>query len=1239
MRQLDDFFGLSLRGASIAEKEVLKYARERESEYLAEFIAFGADHSGRSERELNSKMRELRMLLGLDFQLQASRYIVAIIQQQVARKAEVPPIPGQIACLAIEGSEELWQLDGNITMQAHRSQNPKLIVAQLEKHTEKLGNVVSEIQSDGCFGRPWVLCAMSFARGFFEHIADYHSSTDESRQPLLADFVDMVRYHCSFESYMEYLSYAKWWTSSLLARHMKQEVESGKPNWDRYGGLKGKMRKFLHLREIARGDGEVLSGGQSSNWRLFNGLQQLKRNFLPVSEEFVVASLQKHRAAMDRPPGAMDHGEMLKIELIDPLLALEAYERGDTLKLSSAKIEQVPSSESTNLSMMEMRLRMVLEGLSFRDLKTFQPSSNACYESGRSKFGANGFLIPSRSFTDRTRSDLIAMSYHPHVGVVEVRGIPPIAVSELANRCLSKVFFSMKEPPVHTSSYRYVDATELGNAVYDDPDLYKWIFKIPLCDRDFAVYPLRCKVAAVKEPGKVRTVTAGEADAYSVATAFQQQMHGWLRTRPGFELIGAPVEKWFLQQLDRKASRAGCHLGQNDGGEQTFWLSADFSAATDMINKKLTMLCHNLIMEKVEESSFVTYTKLKETDEADVGTIRCMMRATPLHCSSQVRRVLDACIDSHLVQYPGSPQFKEENGLEDVLQKNGQLMGSPISFPILCLVNFVVAWHALWPELKYEDVPILVNGDDLLTRCTETKYRQWEQAIKNAGLVKSVGKNFLHRRYLYINSQPWRASGREDGGTEFEYCPFYNTGLMFGQSKVSKTRFNAAGRKHMPVYALQPEAVRGALNVDRAIHRFEQVHAEEIDNACGAGWSAGKLHGRLFDPYLPVCFYGLGMTAPNGYQYGVRARQIAYLIWNTAKAFSGVAGFAEAGSASKLTTWTSGQQACASAVMATGEVMSPPVVQRSGGAWLQLRKDDLTSEDRGMSIFAMIDQNSDSKFNDQRVTFSTVSSVAARIREFFDRNVGADPLLVPKLGIKECEEGFRFVSAPSAVDWTSWVGIDPRSNMFRELRQEGVQQNGYFFHRMQTTHEPVALSVCPVRVIERSTTVWDQWNEKISAFRLQRRERQEQAQKRHVGKLRFDSAPDEELAERDFRAQMAVQAMDFAWNAPVRHGHFMQTQVPVYELGVSRNGSSETNAQRVWTALYDSAHGTSFSVSLPDLPRPDFPEISRNRLPANPDSPSEGIFSRERIVTVVEPAVRAPTVVMVNGRRTFLAAV
>jgi len=79
----------------------------------------------------------------------------------------------------------------------------------------------------------------------------------------------------------------------------------------------------------------------------------------------------------------------------------------------------------------------------------------------------------------------------------------------------------------------------------------------------------------------------------------------------------------------------------------------------------------------------------------------------------------------------------------------GQLMGNFLSFPLLCLYNYVCL-KFYCPDIK--DKKIKINGDDLLTCMTLEQYNHWSTNISKLGMKLSTGKTAVSKKFASLNS-------------------------------------------------------------------------------------------------------------------------------------------------------------------------------------------------------------------------------------------------------------------------------------------------------------------------------------------------------------------------------------------------------------------------------------------------------------------------------------------------------
>jgi hypothetical protein len=245
-------------------------------------------------------------------------------------------------------------------------------------------------------------------------------------------------------------------------------------------------------------------------------------------------------------------------------------------------------------------------------------------------------------------------------------------------------------------------------------------------------------------------------------------------------------------------------------------VSGDYSAATDGLN--------------------LWYTK---------GAFEESLNRSGLSGTDQ--SLLRSVLYEQTISYPDEMVKKSKGLLSPFLQRNGQLMGSTLSFPILCTINLVCYWKALerytGRTLKPDTLPVLVNGDDILFRADERLYALWNEEIAKVGFTLSLGKNYVHPRILTVNSQTYLF----EKDRTFEHLSYLNTGLLTGQSKLTG-RSNA---KNAPVWALYNEIIPNAVRPGRAHRRFLHYNKDLVSHSNNRG---------EFNLFLPVSRGGMGFT-------------------------------------------------------------------------------------------------------------------------------------------------------------------------------------------------------------------------------------------------------------------------------------------------------------------------------------------------------------------------------------------
>lgn len=188
------------------------------------------------------------------------------------------------------------------------------------------------------------------------------------------------------------------------------------------------------------------------------------------------------------------------------------------------------------------------------------------------------------------------------------------------------------------------------------------------------------------------------------------------------------------------------------------------------------------------------------------------------------------------------------------LMKNGQLMGSIISFPLLCLANFTAFAHATHVYLQescgienqssYDiqkylliDGALRINGDDILAYIPKEFYPYWKKTISLYGFTLSPGKNYLNKTYLTVNSQMFTYHCGK-----VTRLNFFNVGLLIPptgdrqKEKSLSSRFN--------------ELIRGVDQKIRTVRRFVHYNKEIVQRHTQNG---------LFNLFFPLEYGGLGL--------------------------------------------------------------------------------------------------------------------------------------------------------------------------------------------------------------------------------------------------------------------------------------------------------------------------------------------------------------------------------------------
>jgi len=286
--------------------------------------------------------------------------------------------------------------------------------------------------------------------------------------------------------------------------------------------------------------------------------------------------------------------------------------------------------------------------------------------------------------------------------------------------------------PFHSTGFIVGDCLE---EAFDRKSMFKMLLN-----------PILCKVVPVLEALKVRVITCGEARPYYLGKYLQSFLWKHLKDHPVFALTGRPQT---IEDID------GLVRSTPDGW---WWLSGDYEAATDL-------LCG--------WASEATWDAICDTCEID-GILRAIGKKL---------------LTEHILDYGKTDSYDPDHML--VTQRTGQLMGSVISFPILCLINACVCRRSIevasGTRQPLRKLKMFINGDDCLFALPKEGLKTWEDLTKSVGLIKSVGKNYFSEDVLVINSRMYAKNNLlqyQHSEQLVHQVPFVNSGLMTGCGRV-----------------------------------------------------------------------------------------------------------------------------------------------------------------------------------------------------------------------------------------------------------------------------------------------------------------------------------------------------------------------------------------------------------------------------------------------------------------------
>jgi hypothetical protein len=415
------------------------------------------------------------------------------------------------------------------------------------------------------------------------------------------------------------------------------------------------------------------------------------------------------------------------------------------------------------------------------------------------------------------------------------------------NYGLTELFSMRCDPLVYGRGIRYNVVSEVRIPIGKDD----WETLSSHAEGIDLTKPIKCTIQAVLEPMKVRVISKGEALPYYTCRPLQKALHSSMRDLSCFRLIGRPFFPTDLIDLKKKALPS----------DQ--WFSIDYSAATDGLSWKYS------------------------------GAIfKYLISGLPI----RQQKLAVAVLGPHSLHYPikGSREIEFKG-----IQQNGQLMGSILSFPILCLANLGVyldvtrSSHVGWSD-KSRLSHVLVNGDDMVYAADPSLWDKHIDVASKVGLEMSVGKAYIHREYVNINSTSVHYPLYKEGTPWL--IKYLNSGLFFGQHKVqgrsderrkeslesslvdSEELSYLLGKAHInndPCNGLVVNIntlLEGSLpgRDSPLLRKFLRMHSEDIRKECTMVIKYGrKTHLMTRNLFIPQALGGMGVNAPPSWKFRI----------------------------------------------------------------------------------------------------------------------------------------------------------------------------------------------------------------------------------------------------------------------------------------------------------------------------------------------------------------------------------
>lgn len=361
---------------------------------------------------------------------------------------------------------------------------------------------------------------------------------------------------------------------------------------------------------------------------------------------------------------------------------------------------------------------------------------------------------------------------------------------------------------------------------------------------------------AIKEPAKVRIVTCGREAIYASVQPFQ----GWLLDQWKACPHGTMHEEdddlssrvTFQRTQVFSALSSLPHLAGSASSIVT--VSGDYSSATDLVKRACTDVILRYALREATYQGLdprVVEVASHSFDDGEISYSKLMTKEERM-----MRKRLDD-VEDKFPPLSDKARADTEAALEASRRKNGSIvrstegqpMGHPLSFPILCVTNLGVIKLALdlWVCRESDLIiaaeksqlsrvilaTVIINGDDIMFTCPESLVPFFKEAASLAGFRLSQGKNYVSSVGCLINSQLFYFSGGSATATRIGYL---NQNLFEGKAKAGPPQNQHGksedGSTEEETVMLDPGAVAGPINKTCSLYPSARIFIPRMVRRC-----------------------------------------------------------------------------------------------------------------------------------------------------------------------------------------------------------------------------------------------------------------------------------------------------------------------------------------------------------------------------------------------------------------------